>query len=109
MKKDYRIKKSEEFSQIIKEKKHVTNASFVLYYKNKKLDHSRVGISVSRKIGNAVVRNKIKRQVRMMCQRLIDFNNGIYDYIIIVKNAYLGKSFNDNILDLEKLIKKVII
>lgn len=109
MKKDYRLKKNEEFSRIINKRKHISNASFTLYYDKKLKDIARIGISVSKKLGNAVMRNKIKRQVRMMCLKLIDFNKCEFDYVIIVKKAYLDKNYKDNILYLEKLIKKDII
>ena len=71
MKKEYRIKKNEDFQSIIKDKKSVINAKFVVYYKVNE-EHLRVGISVSKKLGHAVVRNKIKRQVRMMVQEVFD-------------------------------------
>ena len=80
-----------------------------MYYTNKKVDNSRVGISVSKKMGNAVIRNKIKRQVREMARDLIDFNNCDKDLIIIVKKGYIDKSFKENKKDLEILLKKGII
>ena len=81
MKKENRIKKNEEFQSIIKHNKSKSNRYYVLYYANRKHDYDRIGISVGKKSGNAVVRNKIKRQVRMMLQELCDFNSG-YDYIL---------------------------
>ena len=71
MKKKYRIKKNEEFQAIIKKKKSIANQKYVIYYRNNN-EHLKVGISVSKKLGNAVVRNKIKRQMRMMVQQVFD-------------------------------------
>lgn len=106
MKKEFRIKKSQEFSEIMNAKRFYTCPAFVIYVKPKKLDHARVGISVGKKIGNAVMRNKVKRQVRMMLQELFDFN-GFFDMILLVRVKYLEESYNTNKNCLEKLLKKV--
>ena len=90
MKKEFRIKKNEDFQSIIKNRQSVVNQKFVVYYR-KNEEHLRVGISVSKKLGNAVVRNKIKRQVRMMVQEVFDKEKKM-DYIIIVRNKYLSNS-----------------
>jgi len=109
MKKAFRVKKNREFERIITKKKSAGNKSFVVYCDLKQLDHVRVGISVSKKLGNAVERNRIKRQVREMVKQLVDFNNCEYDLIIIVKKGFLDKDFNNNKKDLETTIKKAII
>jgi len=63
--KAYRIKKNSDFQFIYKKGKSVANKQFVVYTKaNKDLEHFRLGISVSKKLGNAVVRNRIKRAIR---------------------------------------------
>lgn len=105
MKKEYRVKKNEDFQSIIKEKRSVANKKFVIYYKPNNT-HLRVGISVSKKLGNAVVRNKTKRQVRMMIQEVFDKKQGM-DYIVIVRNQFLMNSYGDNMKDLEYLYNKI--
>ena len=109
MKKLYRIRKNEEFNRIIAEKHSIASACFVVYYSNKAEEHSRAGISVSKKLGDAVDRNKIKRQVREMVRTIIDFETCPKDIIVIVRTSYLKKDYQNNLLDLEKLIKKAII
>ena len=109
MKKSYRIKKNEEFSKIIGEKQFFSNASFIIYYSLKSLDNARVGISVSKKLGDAVTRNKIKRQVRMMFLDIFDFESYNYDLICIVRAKYKDFDYAYNKSQLEKLVKKVII
>ncbi|MCI9092598.1 MAG: ribonuclease P protein component [Coprobacillus sp.] len=105
MKKKYRIKKNEEFQAIIKKKKSIANQKYVIYYRNNN-EHLKVGISVSKKLGNAVVRNKIKRQMRMMVQQVFDKTQK-KDFIIIVRNKYLNDSFLINKKDLEYLYNKI--
>ena len=105
MKKEYRVKKNEEFSRIIKKRQSLANHSFIIYYLKNDLDHSRIGISVSKKLGNAVIRNKIKRQVRMMVQQTVNFKDN-YDYIVIVRNKYLDLDFSSNLKELGYLYKK---
>lgn len=106
MKKINRVRKSREFQSIIHTGKKVTNAQYALYYLPKKEPQNRIGITLSKKIGNAVMRNLIKRQVRMMCQDLIDFETCKYDAIIIVRFSYKENDFNTNKNSLEKLFNK---
>lgn len=109
MKKQYRIRKNEEFSKIISKKHSKSSACFVVYYDTKVFDYCRVGLSVSKKMGDAVTRNRIKRQIREMVYSIVDFENSPVDVVVIAKKEYLNRSFTDNKNDLEKLIKKAII
>ena len=105
MKKEYRIKKNEDFQTIIKDKKSVANRKFVIYYKVNDCN-LKVGISVSKKLGNAVVRNKTKRQVRMMVHDVFDKTQKM-DFIVIVRNKFLESSYKYNIEDLKYLYDKI--
>ena len=60
MKKEYRVKRSQDFDNIIRKKQSFANRQFVIYYQKNNLDHMRLGISVSKKLGKAFERNKIK-------------------------------------------------
>lgn len=106
MKKKYRVKNPLEFQALIHTGKKFANQSFVLYIKTKQQTQARVGISLSKKLGNAVLRNKIKRQVRMMCSELIDFSNYEGDIILIVRFGYKECTYNQNKKNLEKLLNK---
>ena len=62
MKKKFRIKKNEEFQQVFQKGESFANRQFVIYMLNKKeQDYFRIGLSVSKKIGNAVMRSQLKR------------------------------------------------
>ena len=107
MKKDYRVKKNEDFSYIIKKKQSIANRSFIIYYLKNDVGHARVGISVSKKLGKAVVRNKIKRQVRMIIKETINLDDN-YDYIVIVRNKFLDLDFISNLKEFNYLYKKIL-
>lgn len=109
MNKAFRIKKNEEFAKIIHLKHSNSSASFILYSSERKLEHARAGISVSKKLGNAVKRNKIKRQVREMLRDIVDFEKCPNDLILIVRKGFLDKSFIENKNDLEIVLKNAII
>lgn len=50
---------------------------------------------MGKKLGNAVCRNKVKRQLRSMVDEFFTFEEG-YDLIIIVRPAFTNKSFEEN-------------
>lgn len=106
MKKEYRIKKNYEFQSIINNGKFKSNKSFVVYFSNAQLAHDRVGISVSKKLGNAVERNKYKRQVREMVKDIFNFSTG-HDYIIICRKGFLNNDFTSNKKDLSAIYNLV--
>ena len=64
MRKNYRVKSEKDFNAIFKSGQSFANRKFVVYMLEKEQKHFRVGISVSKKLGNAVVRNRIKRKIR---------------------------------------------
>lgn len=86
MKKKNRIKKNEDFQKVFKTGVSQANRQFVMYYLNKPgQGHIRIGLSVSKKIGNAVVRNKIKRMIRQVFTDYKDCIDSEKDFVIIAR------------------------
>ena len=106
MRKELRVKKSQEFSEIMNYKRYYNSDVMTLYVKPKKEEQNRVGLSVGKKIGNAVIRNKVKRQVRMMVQETYTFEEN-FDTIILIRKKFIEESYESNKKVLEMLLKKV--
>ncbi len=105
MKKLNILKKNEDFSRIIKNNKAIRTKSFIIYIEYNTNDIYHFGISVSKKIINAVGRNKIKRQIKEIISTKIYQNN--FNCIIIVKKDFLNQTFQSNKLELENIFKRL--
>ncbi len=106
MKKINRLLKNQDFKNVLDNKKSIANKEYVVYIKNNELNHVRVGISVSSKIGNSVVRHKVKRQINEFLKELIEINTN-NDIVIIVRNNYINNNFIKNKESLKNLLLKL--
>ena len=96
MKREYRVKKHPEFDHIIKSGKKYKSERFTLYCETSPdQKHSRIGIAVGKKNGNAVVRNRLKRQVRAMVAKRNDYSLPL-DVIILIRPSYSSEKFDEN-------------
>lgn len=107
MKKQYRVKKSQEIEKIIKEKKFSSNPYLTIYKrKNSETGHFRYAISVGKKIGNAVERNRTKRLITAVIDHLnIDLDSST-DVFIIARVPIKELSYDMLYKQLEYLFKK---
>lgn len=107
MKKSNIIKKNYEIKNVINKKNCVRNRYFNIYFSSNDFNYHRFAVCVSTKIGNAVTRNKVKRQVK----DIIDKSNLVFktnvDYVIIIKKEINEIKFNDIKTNLINLLKKI--
>ncbi|ALJ31215.1 Ribonuclease P protein component [Apilactobacillus kunkeei] len=86
MRKSYRVKKEAEFQNVFEKHNSVANRTFVIYQMEKPdQPHFRVGISVGKKIGNAVHRNWVKRRVRQSLTELKPYLRQDVDFLVIAR------------------------
>ena len=108
MKKINIIKESYEINSIIKNGSMVKNKYFYIYKDTNNKDNHRFAICVSKKIGNAVRRNKIKRQIKDIIDKsnlVFKYNN---DYVIIIRNEINNIDYHIIKENLINLISKVL-
>ncbi|MFD2045629.1 ribonuclease P protein component [Ornithinibacillus salinisoli] len=113
MKKAFRVKDNKEFQQIFKNGRSFANRQLVIYYKKiPDQQHFRVGLSVGKKIGNAVTRNRIKRYLREAFRELEPQIESTYDIVIIARQPTKQMEYREfkksltHLLMKERLLKK---
>lgn len=96
MEKKNRLTKREYFDKVYRHGKSAANHQFVLYYKVQHGQESfRLGVSVSKKLGNAVVRNRIRRMLKEIVRLNAARIPGGYDFIIIARKPAAEMSYQE--------------
>ncbi|MBK5241126.1 ribonuclease P protein component [Clostridium sp.] len=104
--KKYRIRKNAEFRTVYRRGKSFSNVSLVLYiYRNNK-DINRLGISVSKKVGNSVIRGKVKRLISESYRLNNEGLKAGYDLVFIARNPSNSKNHKEIESALKNLLKK---
>ncbi|MDK2822992.1 MAG: ribonuclease protein component [Clostridia bacterium] len=105
--KKYRLRKNIDFRRIYKSSKSIANQYLVLYIKkNREVNNTRIGFSISKKIGKANERNYLKRQLREIARKNIKKIKPGYDLIFIARQKIKGKSYHDVEENMESLLIK---
>ncbi|MGM0877095.1 MAG: ribonuclease P protein component [Bacillota bacterium] len=107
MRRKYRVKKNEDFQTVFKQGKSIANRQFVIYMLEKPEEREfRIGLSVSKKIGNAVTRNRVKRLIR---QVFLEEKHRIAsgkEFIIIARKPAADMNYHEVKSSLNHLFRK---
>ncbi|MCX7694521.1 MAG: ribonuclease P protein component [Caloramator sp.] len=107
MKKEERIKKNAHFRLIYKKGKSVSDSNLVMYYSKNGNNLNRVGVSVSKKIGKSVVRNRYKRLIRESFRKNKSIFKQGYDIIFIARVGILKSNYYEVEKSVISLMKRV--
>jgi ribonuclease P protein component len=109
MNKRQRIKKNEDFQKVFKKGKSFANRQFVVYCLKQEeqveQEAFRIGLSVSKKVGNAVTRVRVKRYIR---QAFLELKNEVrqdMDYVIIARTQAATLDFHETKKSLQHVLK----
>lgn len=89
------IKKSAEFRAVYRKRDSRANQFLILYKKKNGYEQNRFGISVSKKVGNSIVRHRLKRQVKEICRLNDDKLLSGFDFIFVLRAGANGASYQE--------------
>lgn len=100
-------KRKKDFDIIFKLRNQTSSKFYYIYIKDNDLNKFRFGICVSKKLGNAVTRNKLKRRVKDIIDKSkLHFESK--DYIIVLKKSAKSAKYLELKEDLISVLKKII-
>lgn len=98
MKNTFRIKKNKTFRYILKNGEYVKGDFLNIYLLKNRLNINNFGICVSKKNGNSVNRNKLKRWAREVYKEEEDYINKGYNIVFLYKKNTTVEKLNYNLL-----------
>lgn len=89
------IKNTCEFQKVYRQGKSYANKYLVMYVLKNEADEIRLGISVSKKVGNSVIRHRITRLIRESYRLHKELFSSGLDIVVVARVSAKGKSFQE--------------
>lgn len=89
------LKKNKDFQVVYKNGKSYANRYLVLYIRENGMDKNRLGISVSKKVGNSVVRHHLTRLIRENYRLQEEHFQCGFDLVVIARAGAKERSYHD--------------
>ena len=106
LKREYRLRKKYMFNYCYKVGKVIYGKSVLLYFNPSKNKNVKVGISVSKKVGSAVKRNRARRVIREAITPFLTSIKKDFNIIIVARESILTFSYQEIFKDLSIILKK---
>ena len=97
------IKENSDFKRLYYRGKSEVRKSIALYFRKNRFSYNRLGITVSPKVGKAVVRNAVKRRLTDNYRLFQNLYHG-YDIVIVARKRAAEASFSELKKDLESAL-----
>lgn len=81
----YTLTRNSDFSRAYARGKSYVHPYFVLYINKNRQKRTRIGITATKKVGNAVVRNRARRVLRAALQEVVPHYAGNYDIVLVAR------------------------
>jgi ribonuclease P protein component len=101
------LAKRRDFELVFKEGLSAAAKYLVLYARPNEMSWNRLGLSVSKKIGKAVIRNRVKRLLRESVRKVLGDSSQHYDVVIVVRKAAAEAKLENFIREIEKFSPKI--
>lgn len=106
MKKCLRLTKNLEFKNVYKAGRRRSSLFFTMYIKKNSREYTRLGVSVSKRVGKSVVRNRTKRRIKEAFRKNLMFIKKGYDVVISAKPPIVEADFAHIEKEIINLLKR---
>ena len=89
------LKKNRDFQNVYKNGKSKVNKYLVMYVLENQLDSNRLGISVSKKVGNSVIRHHLTRLIRESYRLNKEMFNSGLDIVVIARESAKDRKYKE--------------
>ena len=101
------LKLNTQFKRLYSKGDSCVRPAVVLYVKKNGLSYNRLGITVGKKIGKAVVRNRAKRRLRELYRTNVHIMRGGYDIVMVARNSTVDVPYQKLVNDFNAAILKL--
>jgi len=101
------LKKNKEYRNVYSRGKSLTDRYLVVYFLDNNLEICRFGFTVSKKTGNAVVRNRVRRLLKEACRLNYNVFSGGFDLVFVARRSIVSLNYKQVEESLLKLVKKI--
>ena len=103
--KNERIRKNNEFVSVMKGKR-LSVDGLSLFYAGNDTGNFRVGISVSKKLANAVNRNRLKRRIRACIMKALKDHSSGYDLVFVARRELYSAGYEQILKAVETVLRR---
>ena len=107
MKQAVTLKKNHEFQRLYRKGKSAAGGCMVVYCRKNRLEHNRLGLTASTKLGHAVVRNRCRRRLREVYRLNSHLLRQGYDLILVARTRTVSASWKELNDTFMKLCRKL--
>lgn len=100
------LKKNKEFGYVYKRGKPVPRRDFTLIYAKSRYGGIRAGFSVSKKVGNAVIRNRTRRRLKEAVRCVLPYARGHYGIVLVARAGINEAKFESLVQQLSSAFEK---
>jgi ribonuclease P protein component len=103
--KQHRLLSRSDFLRVAASGVRFVAPGFVLQKAKETSDLPRYGLTATKKLGNAVIRNRARRRLRALAEQHLLPQAMAFDYVLVAREAMVSRSFEQLVNDLDKALK----